>query len=81
MGKDAWHQLKTAWRWFKSGNLPTCVKMEQMPTGTVIVTEMAHPAMVVPGLAVGPCARVSSSDHKSLPWTGRRFFLKKCHFS
>lgn len=56
---------KTAWRWFKSGNLPAGVKMEQVSTGTVIVTEMAHPAMVVPGLAVGLYARVSSSDQKN----------------
>ena len=52
---------KTAWRWFKSGNLPLGVKMEQLPSGTVIVTE----AMATPASAVGLYARVSSSDQKN----------------
>ncbi len=28
----------TAWRWFKQGTLPSGVRMEQIATGTVIVT-------------------------------------------
>lgn len=56
---------KTAWRWFKNGNFPVGVKMEQMPTGTEVVTELAAPLAVSPGLAVGLYARMSSSDQKN----------------
>lgn len=52
---------RTAWRWFKSGKLPPGVKMEQLPSGTVIVTEAAAP----PVSGVGLYARVSSSDQKN----------------
>ena len=49
---------KTAWRWFRMGNLP--VHAEQMPTGTVVVYE----GMQAKGEAVALYARVSSSDQK-----------------
>jgi predicted site-specific integrase-resolvase len=56
---------KAARHWFKSGNLPPGVKVKQMSNGTVIVTEFAHPAMAVLGLAVGLNARMSPSDRKN----------------
>ena len=49
---------KTAWRWWKAGQLP--VPAEQMPTGTVIV----HPQPTV-SEPVALYARVSSADQKS----------------
>ena len=52
---------KTAWRWFKNNTLPTGVKMEQISSGTVVVTE----APVTTILTVGLYARVSSSDQKN----------------
>jgi putative resolvase len=52
---------RTAWRWFKANKLPSGIKMEQFPTGTVIVTESTP---VVAVAAVGLYARVSSSDQK-----------------
>jgi predicted site-specific integrase-resolvase len=51
---------KTAWRWFKGGTLPPGVIMEQMPSGTVIVTETIEPA----NLKVALYACVSSADQK-----------------
>lgn len=49
---------RTAWRWFKEGNLP--VPVEQMPNGTILIkdttAELNHVAIY---------ARVSSSDQKS----------------
>jgi putative resolvase len=30
---------RTAWRWFRAWMLPAGVKMEQLTTGTVVVTE------------------------------------------
>ncbi len=49
---------RTAWRWFKEGNLP--VPVEQMPNGTILVkdtsTELNHVVIY---------ARVSSSDQKN----------------
>ena len=49
---------KTAWRWWKAGQLP--VPAEQMPTGTVIV----HPQPTV-SEPVALDARVSRADQKS----------------
>src|SRR6516165_2289582 len=49
---------KTAWRWWKAGQLP--VPAEQMPTGTVIVDP--QPTVSEP---VALYARVSSADQKS----------------
>src|SRR6516165_11333666 len=49
---------KTAWRWWKAGQLP--VPAEQMPTGTVIV----HPQPTV-SEPVALYARVSRADQKS----------------
>lgn len=57
---------KTAWRWWKAGQLP--IRAERMPTGTVIVYE-ACPEQgrrdTSPVSAVGLYARVSSSDQKN----------------
>jgi len=39
--------------------------MKQMPSGTVIVTEISSPVTLSPGLSVGLYARVSSSDQKN----------------
>ena len=50
---------KTAWRWFKNNTLPIGVTMEQLSSGTVIVTEDEPRAA---GVAI--YARVSSSDQK-----------------
>jgi predicted site-specific integrase-resolvase len=52
---------KTAWRWFTKGTLPTGVRMEQLSSGTVVVTE-ATPDTIS---TVGLYARVSSSDQKN----------------
>lgn len=52
---------KTAWRWFKKGTLPTGVRMEQLSSGTVVVTEATPEAISTVGLY----ARVSSPDQKS----------------
>src|SRR6516225_8240748 len=49
---------KTAWRWWKAGQLP--VPAEQMPTGTVIV----HPQPTA-SEPVALYARVSRADQKS----------------
>jgi predicted site-specific integrase-resolvase len=51
---------KTAWRWFTNGTLPAGVTMEQLSTGTVVVTELEGPIVQTVGLY----ARVSSSDQK-----------------
>lgn len=51
---------KTAWRWFQMGTLPKGVTMEQLPSGTVVVTEQIEKATG----AVALYARVSSSDQK-----------------
>ncbi len=56
---------RTAWRWFKDGNIPAGVRMEQMPTGTIVVTEHSSPVPLTVGLNVGLYARVSSSDQKN----------------
>jgi len=48
---------KTAWRWFTKGTLPTGVRMEQLSSGTVVVTEATPEAISTVGLY----ARVSSS--------------------
>lgn len=56
---------QTAWRWFKSGKFPPGVTMEQMPTGTVIVTELSSPTALSPGMTVALYARASSSDQKN----------------
>lgn len=54
---------RTAWRWFKQGALPDGVRMEQAPTGTVIVTETINTPVSTPNImTVGLYARVSSSD-------------------
>jgi len=52
---------KTAWRWFTNDTLPTGVKMEQLSSGTVVVTE----ALALAAASVGLYARVSSSDQKN----------------
>ena len=49
---------RTAWRWFKAGTLPVCVK--QLASGTIIISE---PEPKPSGVAI--YARVSSSDQKS----------------
>ncbi|NJD37448.1 MAG: IS607 family transposase [Geobacter sp.] len=51
---------KTAWRWFQNNTLPAGVKMEQLASGTVVVTELAP--SVSGGVAL--YARVSSFDQK-----------------
>ena len=51
---------KTAWLWFKHHTLPTGVKMEQLASGTIVVTEAPQPTAQGAGLY----ARVSSSDQK-----------------
>jgi predicted site-specific integrase-resolvase len=51
---------KTAWRWFQNNTMPAGIKMEQLASGTVVVTELAPP--VSGGVAL--YARVSSSDQK-----------------
>ena len=56
---------RTAWRWFKDGNIPVGVKMEQMPTATIVVREMSSPVPLTHGQNVGLYARVSSSDQKN----------------
>jgi putative resolvase len=48
---------RTAWRWFKEGNLP--VVAEQTPTGTILIREAPSTAE-----QVAIYARVSSSDQK-----------------
>ena len=48
---------KTAYRWFKEGKLP--VKVEQLPTGTILVSPEQPPQQTV-----ALYARVSSSDQK-----------------
>ena len=56
---------QTAWRWFKTGKFPSGITMEQMPTGTIIVTEApTFSAVPLPGMAVYLYARVSTSDRK-----------------
>jgi predicted site-specific integrase-resolvase len=50
---------KTAWRWFQNDTLPAGVTMEQLASGTVVVTETVS---MVKGVAL--YARVSSSDQK-----------------
>ncbi len=52
----------TAWRWFKHGTLPSGVRMEQIATGTVIVTETDICRGLPHELMVGLYAKVSSSD-------------------
>jgi predicted site-specific integrase-resolvase len=57
---------QTAWRWFKTGKFPSGITMEQMPTGTIIVTEAPSSSEVpFPGMAVYLYARVSTPDRKS----------------
>ena len=56
---------QTAWRWFKSGKFPPGVTMEQMPTGTVIVTESSSQVTASTGVTVALYARVSSSDQRN----------------
>jgi len=51
---------KTAWRWFQNNTLPVGVKMEQLSSGTVVVTEVIQQ---VQG-SVALYARVSSPDQK-----------------
>src|SRR2546421_9413997 len=48
---------KTAWRWYKAGNLPG----KQMDTGTILVMEPE--SLTTPKVAV--YARVSSAENKS----------------
>jgi predicted site-specific integrase-resolvase len=52
---------KTAWRWFKFNTLPVGVTMEQLSSGTVIVTETIARQQQT-GVAL--YARVSSFDQK-----------------
>jgi predicted site-specific integrase-resolvase len=66
MKLSAWAKLqgihyKTAWRWWKCGNLP--VHAYRTPTGAVFVNIDSHPR--TSDLTVGLYARVSSSDQKS----------------
>ena len=56
---------RTAWRWFKAGTLPAGVKMEQMATGTVVVTDTVTHKHAETDLSVAIYARVSSSDQKN----------------
>jgi len=57
---------QTAWRWFKAGRFPSGTTMEQMPSGTIIVTEAPSSSEVpFPGMAVYLYARVSTPDRKS----------------
>jgi putative resolvase len=55
---------QTAWRWFKTGKFPAGVSAEQMPSGTVIVTEESSPQLPSAGLEVYLYARVSAPDQK-----------------
>ncbi len=57
--KRAGVTYKTAWRWWKQGQLDAY----QTPTGTVIVRDAAAPAPTVGRVAL--YARVSSADQKS----------------
>ena len=50
---------KTAWRWWKAGQLP--VPVEQMPSGTIVIRDIARTEETVAALY----ARVSSSDQKN----------------
>ncbi len=50
---------RTAWRWFKAGQLP--VPAEQTKTGTILIKE----EMLEPN-AVAIYARVSSADQKMI---------------
>jgi predicted site-specific integrase-resolvase len=56
---------RTAWRWFKAGTLPAGVKMEQIATGTVVVTDTVIRKNAETDLSVAIYARVSSSDQKN----------------
>jgi len=56
---------RTAWRWFKAGTLPAGVRMEQMATGTVVVTDTVTGKHAETALSVAIYARVSSSDQKN----------------
>ncbi|MFZ0565501.1 MAG: IS607 family transposase [Chlamydiales bacterium] len=56
--KEQGISYRTAWRWFKAGQLP--IKAKQLPTGTIIL-ELEKTSQ----LDVAIYARVSSSDQKN----------------
>lgn len=60
---------QTAWRWFKTGKFPPGITAEQMPTGTVIVTDASFPSepteLPSPGSGVYLYARVPTPDQKN----------------